>query len=290
MIRPDLQLRLADGTDVGYAEAGDRDGYPVLHLHGSPSSRFEVSFPAFREAVEDLGIRLIAPDRPGMGLSTFRRFSILDYARLVGSFADALGLERFAVIGLSGGGKYACACAWVLSERVTRVALVSSTRSFDLPGAKATWSRQDRLLYNLADRVPWMIRLMLAKAARDVRRDPKSLFSMLEKLGPADKEILALADLQQALGRNWTEAFRQGSRGPTHDLKLEARPWGVPLDKIHVPIEIWRGDDDSAVSPQQSRILADALPLARTHFVPGEGHFLLAGNYARDILQSVING
>lgn len=290
MMRPDLQVKLADGTDVGYAEAGDRDGYPVLHLHGSPSSRLEVSFPAFLQAAEDLGIRIVAPDRPGMGLSPFRRFSILDYARLVGSFADALGLERFAVTGLSGGGKYACVCAWVLSERVTRVALVSSTCSFDLPGAKATWSREDRLLYNLADRVPWMTRLLLAKAARDVRRDPMSLFSMLEKLGPADKEILARADFQQSLSRNWTEAFRQGSRGPAHDLRLEARPWGVPLDKIQVPIEIWRGDDDRAVSPQQSRILADALPLARTHFVPGEGHLLLAGNYARDILRSVING
>lgn len=90
--------------------------------------------------------------------------------------------------------------------------------------------------------------------------------------------------------RNWTEAFRQGSRGPAHDLTLEARPWGVPLDKIQVAIEIWRGDGDRAVSPHQSRILADALPLARTHFVPGEGHLLLAGNYAKDILQSVING
>jgi pimeloyl-ACP methyl ester carboxylesterase len=131
---------------------------------------------------------------------------------------------------------------------------------------------------------------MLAKAARDVSRDPKSLFSMLEKLGPADKEILARADLQQAVSRNWTEAFRMGSRGPAHDLRLEARPWGLPLDKIQVPIEIWRGDDDCAVSPQQSRILADALPIARTHFVPGEGHFLLAGTYAREILQSLING
>jgi pimeloyl-ACP methyl ester carboxylesterase len=138
MMRPDLQVKLADGTDVGYAEAGDPDGYPVLHLHGSPSSRLEVSFPAFLQAAEDLGIRIVAPDRPGMGLSTFRRFSIQDYARLVGSFADALGLERFAVTGLSGGGKYACACAWVLSERVTRVALVSlkPPRS---PGTLSIW-------------------------------------------------------------------------------------------------------------------------------------------------------
>jgi pimeloyl-ACP methyl ester carboxylesterase len=135
-----------------------------------------------------------------------------------------------------------------------------------------------------------MTRLMVAKAARDVRRDPTSLFSMLEKLGPADKEILARADFRQALSRNWTEAFRTGSRGPAHDLTLEARPWAVPLDKIQVPIEIWCDDDDRAVSPQQSRILADALPHSSTYFVPGEGHLLLAGNCAKDILQSVLKG
>jgi pimeloyl-ACP methyl ester carboxylesterase len=289
MMRTDLHLRLADGTDVGYAEAGDPEGYPVVHLHGSPSSRLEVSLPAFGQAAEDLGVRLIAPDRPGMGLTTFRRFSILDYPRQIGSFADALGLGRFAATGLSGGGKYACACAWVLSGRVTRVALVSSTCSFDLPGAKETWSREDRLLYGLAYRAPWMTRLMLAKAARDVRREPTSLFSMLDKLGPADQEILARDDVQHALSRNWSEAFRTGSRGPTRDLTLEARPWGVPLEQIDVPIDIWCGEDDRAVSPQQSRILADALRLSRRYVVPRAGHLLLAGGSAEDILRSVLD-
>jgi pimeloyl-ACP methyl ester carboxylesterase len=289
-MRPDLQVKLADGTDVGYAEVGDPDGHPVLHLHGTPGSRLEVSFPALRHAAEDLGIRVIAPERPGMGLSTFRRLTILDYPQLVGSFADALGLERFAVTGVSGGGKYACACAWGLPERVTGVALVSSTCSSDSPGAKATWNREDRLVYPLADRAPWMVRLMFAKFTRDVRRDPTSLFSMFEKLGPADQEVLAREDFRQALSRDLTEVFRQGGRGLAHDYTLEARPWGVPLDKIQVPIEIWCGDDDRVVSPQASRILADALPQANTHFVPGEGHFLMASTHAKDILQSALNG
>ena len=288
-MRADLRVRLADGTEVGYAEAGDLDGYPVLHLHGTPGSRLEVGLPAARRAAGDLGVRLIAPDRPGVGLSPFRRFSIRDYPQLVRGFAAALGLERFAVTGVSSGGKYACACAWALPDLVTRAVLASSTCSFDLPGAKATWSTEDRLVYTVAGRAPWLLRLMYAKVVHDVRSDPAAIFALMKGLGPADQEILARADFRQAFGLNAAEGFRQGSRGPAHDYTLEARPWAVPLGQIRVPIEIWHGEDDRLVSPQQSRILAAALPGATTHVVPGQGHLLLAGDHAKDALRSAIS-
>jgi pimeloyl-ACP methyl ester carboxylesterase len=289
MMRAELRIRLADGTDVGYAEGGDPGGQPVLHLHGTPGSRLEVGLPAARRAAEDLGVRLIAPDRPGVGLSPFRRFSVRGYPQLVRGFADALGLERFAVTGVSSGGKYACACAWALPDLVTRAVLASSTCPFDLPGAKATWSRDDRLVYTLAGRAPWLPRLMFAKFTHDVRRDPTAVFSMMTSLGPADQEILAREDFRQAFAANVAEAFRQGSRGPAHDYTLEARPWGVPLGQIRVPVEIWHGEDDRLVSPQQSRILAAAIPGATTHFAPGQGHLLLAGHHAKAALQSALS-
>jgi len=289
-MRANLRVRLADGTEVGYAEVGALDGHPVLHLHGTPGSRLEVGIPAARRAAEDLGVRLIAPDRPGVGLSPFRRFSLRDYPQLVRGFADALGLDRFAVTGVSSGGKYACACAWGLPERVTRAVLASSTCSVDLPGAKATWSTDDRLVYTLAGRAPWLLRLMFAKFTHDVRRDPTAVFSMMKNLGPADQAILGREDFRRAFAANVAEAFRQGSRGPAHDYTLEARPWGVPTGQIRVPIEIWHGEDDRLVSPQASRILAAALPGAITHFVPGEGHLLLAGNHAKAALQSALRG
>ncbi len=226
-----------------------------------------------------------------MGLSTFCRYSIADYPRLVRSFADALGLGRFAVIGVSGGGKYACACAWQLADRVTRVALVSSTCSFDLPGARATWNAEDRRLYRIADRAPWLARLFLAKVARDLRRDPDALFSTVERsVGAADKEVLALPGFREALDWDMGEAFRQGGRGPAHDLTLEARPWGVPLERIEVPIEIWHGEDDRVVSPEQAHILARTMPLVTEHLVPGHGHFSLFARHATAIVQSVVGG
>lgn len=288
-MRSDLRVELPDGTLVGYAEVGDPAGPPVMYLHGSPSSRLEAGLPGIREAAENLGIRVLAPDRPGIGLSTFRRYTVADYPRLVRSFADALGLGRFVVIGVSGGGKYACACAWRLPDRVTRVALVSSTCSFDLPGARATWSADDRRLYRCAELAPWLVHLFFAKVARDVRRDRDALFSLVEtSVGAADKEVLALPGFREALDRDAGEAFRQGGRGPAHDLTLEARPWGVPFEQIQVPIELWHGEEDHVVSAEQSRILARTLPFVTDHFVPGEGHFSLVARHARAILQSVV--
>jgi pimeloyl-ACP methyl ester carboxylesterase len=249
----------------------------------------EVDLPGIAEAAEDLGCRVLAPDRPGIGLSTFHRYTIADYPRLVREFADVTRLRRFAVIGVSGGGKYACACAWGLPDRVTRVGLVSSTCSFDLPGARSTWNAENRRLYRSADRAPWLVRLFLAKVALDLRRDPDALFSTVERtVGAADKEVLAVPGFREALDRDAAEAFRQGARGAAHDLTLEARPWGVPFDRIDVPIEIWHGEDDRVVSPEQSRILSRALPLATYHVVPGEGHFSLVARHARAILESVV--
>ena len=283
----DLHVELGDGTRIGYAEVGDPDGPPVVYFHGNPGSRLEADLASFRRAAEQLGIRLLAPDRPGIGLSSFHSFALREYPQLIGRFADALGLERFAVIGYSGGGKYASACAWGLPDRVSHVALVSSTCSPDLPGAKATWNRESRLFYPLADRAPWLFRTVVAKVARDTRRDATSLLSTLEKLGPTDREILGREEFRQEFSRSLAEAFRQGGPGVALDFTLQARAWNVPLNQIQVPIQIWHGEDDRLVFPQASRILAEALPQATTHFVPEAGHLMFA-DHASDILQSVL--
>ncbi len=125
--------------------------------------------------------------------------------------------------------------------------------------------------YTLAVRAPWLFRLYFAKLGRAVRRDATSHLSLFPELGLADRDVLAGENGQELLQQVMTEAFRQGARGPAHDYILEARPWGVPLDKIRVPVEIWHGDDDWLVSPEQPRILAEYLPLVETHLVPDEG-------------------
>ena len=143
----------------------------------------------------------------------------------------------------------------------------------------------------MADRAPWMLRLLFAKVARDLRRDPNALFATVARsVGAADTEVLAWPGFREALGRNSGEAFRQGGRGPTHDLTLEARPWGVPLERIQLPIEVWHGGDDRVISPEQARILVRSLARGTEHLVPGEGHFSLFARHARAIVQSIVRG
>src|SRR5439155_16354079 len=107
--RPDNVIRLRDNRLLGYAEYGTSSGYPVIFFHGMPGSRLEGALG--HEAAIGQNVRLVAPDRPGYGLSDFkRRRRMLDWADDVVELADALGIDRFAVAGISGGGPYVAAC------------------------------------------------------------------------------------------------------------------------------------------------------------------------------------
>ena len=112
-------ITLPDGRRLGCAEYGDPDAMPVLYCHGFPSCRLEPSM------LPVSGIRLIALDRPGYGLSDpLPGRTLLDWPRDVAAAADALGLGRFAVAGVSGGAPYAAACAALLKDRVMGLALI----------------------------------------------------------------------------------------------------------------------------------------------------------------------
>lgn len=285
--KDDLTVELPDGSVVGYAEVGDPEGSPVIVLPGTPGSRLAVTWPRLRQAAEDLGIRVIGVDYRGVGFSTFRPGTVVDTADMVAGLADALGLDRFAVLGYSNGGKYASACAWRFPDRVTRLVLLSSMCPVDVPGAEAARSRLDRVGSTLARRAPWTARLVEGWFARNVRRGgfPKALQMALSD---ADKAIAADEEFRQFFVRQAAEAYRQGTHGLAHDDVLEAQPWGFRLDEISVPIEMWHGTEDQLASTAAARLLAAVLPQPTTNFVPGQGHLLVVTDHIRDILRSAV--
>src|SRR5205823_6605134 len=121
---------LSGGRRLGYADWGDPDGRPLLFFHGTPASRLAVEW-ADGSAAEH-GIRLLSLDRPGHGLSDpAPGRSLLDWARDIDAFADALGLERFAVAGWSGGGPYVLACAYALTDRLADAVVLSGCGPLD---------------------------------------------------------------------------------------------------------------------------------------------------------------
>ncbi len=114
---PSHQLQLRDGRRLGYVDYGDPAGRPVLLFPGVPGSRLQ-GHPD-RSIAGALGVRLIGVDRPGYGLSDDKRGrTLLDWPDDVVTLADHLGLERFALLSISGGGAYAAACAWKIPERL----------------------------------------------------------------------------------------------------------------------------------------------------------------------------
>jgi pimeloyl-ACP methyl ester carboxylesterase len=286
-IKTDSQVKLSDGRAVGYAEYGDLTGKPVIHLHGAPSSRFEANNPDLVGIAERLHIRLIVPDRPGIGLSDWKSYTIASYPDLLVQFADKLGLDRFPLMGWSSGGKFVAACAWRVPQRLTTATIVSGTAPFDLPGARESLSKQDRQLYGMADRMPRLFRLPLRKIARDVRKNPSSILSLFTELCESDKAMLAQPNVKRQFEQMVVEAFRQGTRGAAHDLTIEARPWGFSLQEIKLPVAIWHGEDD-IVPIQEARLLAEAIPNARGRFFPNEGHLLIVSHF-EEVLNSVVS-
>jgi pimeloyl-ACP methyl ester carboxylesterase len=134
-VKTDNQVKLSDGHSVGYAEYGDPMGKPVLHFHGLPGSRFEGHRPTMDEIATRLHARVIVVERPGIGLSDYEPYTIASWPDMVIEFADALRLDRFAVMGISSGGKYVAACAWKIPQRINAAGIISGTCPYNLPGA-----------------------------------------------------------------------------------------------------------------------------------------------------------
>ena len=152
---------LPDGRRLAYAEYGQPDGVPVFYFHGAPSSRLEPLLIGY-ETWARFGLRIIAPDRPGMGQSDFqanRGFS--DWPKDVVALADALGLGQFAVLGNSGGGPYVAVCAARIPERLSAAVIVSGGWRMDWPEAKNNMPFVNRLVMILAGKAPFLLRLLL---------------------------------------------------------------------------------------------------------------------------------
>ena len=271
----DLTLRLRDGRTLGYAEYGAPDGKPVFVFHGSPGSRLQVRV-AHAPALAR-GIRIIAPDRPGLGLSTRRPGrAIADWPDDVRQLADTLGIERFAVIGISGGGPYAAACAWGLPGRITQAGIISGVAPADGPGLGGGLRRPERAVFNLVLGTPWLMRCVMTLGGVGSRRFPERIFEQVRALTPPiDQPILDRPEVADCLTAGLREAFRQGGHGAADELLLLTRPWTFRLEEVRTPVRLWHGEADGVVPVAMGRHLAQAIPHCRAEFIPGGGHYLV---------------
>jgi pimeloyl-ACP methyl ester carboxylesterase len=271
---------LSGGRRIGYADWGDPAGRPFLFFHGTPASRLAVDW-ADTDAAER-GVRLLSLDRPGHGLSDpAPGRSLLDWTRDVDGFADALGLDRFAIAGWSGGGPYALACAYALRDRLTDAFVLSGCGPLDTGIARRSSSMFDRTLLAMSVRAPRAAKLVLRPAVFAARRTPRLAAKSAEQdLSPTDLEVFRRLhpDPQRAMAF-FVEAFRNGSAGVVDDYRVLASPWGFEPEQIEFPVRFWHGDDDRIVVIADARAVAQRMPNATFTTVPGEGHMMLMAHF-----------
>lgn len=282
-------VTLPGGRCLAYAEYGDPSGQPVLYFHGMPGSHIEAR--AFEAAATAGGERIIAVDRPGMGASPpAPRQRVLDWASDVTTLADHLCLNRFAVIGVSGGGPYALACAHAVPDRLTGIALISSVGPLDGVPADGLDEAERRHYQGLLTlrRFPLLARIVAAQTARRVRKPGGALKLVTESMSPTDRaRVDTSPQLAVELQASITAAFRHGSTGFATDLRLLfTRPWGFALADVPIPVHLWHGDCDHNVPIADGRRLAATLPDCRATFLPGAGHLLFL-DHAGDILTAL---
>ncbi len=278
-------VTLPDGRELAFEEYGDPDGRPVLSFHGGLSSRLDAA-PA-DVAARALGVRLVAPDRPGIGRSTYQQGRrLLDWPSDVAVLTDTLGIGRFAVMGWSCGGPYAAVCAAKMPERVTAVGLLSSAVPFELFGTTKGLSGDDRILLFLVRRAPRLasalLRVSIADASetrlyREIRRSfPAVDAAALKERGPAADAVAFVK-----------ESMRQGTAGCLQDYRVFGDPWGFALGEVTAPVHIWEGAEDHTGPPEYRDLLLRFLPDARLTVVPGEGHLSLLQHQAAAILSDL---
>jgi pimeloyl-ACP methyl ester carboxylesterase len=268
-------ISLSDGRTVSYIDCGDPDGEVLFYFHGSPGSRYEGWF--FDRPARTHGYRVIAPDRPGMGRSDHvPGYTLLGYTTDVAEIADALDVERFGVLGLSGGGTTALSCASALSRRVTTLGLVCSWAPVGTEShLAARLAPLDRAYMHLSRWGPGPFVPAFAAvglAARYLSAETFTLKLLSGSLSEADRRLLSDPHLGRVLTENTRESFRTGFRGPARDAYLRYRPWGFDVASIECPGVVHHGTDDSFAPYPMGEYLASELPDATLYTYPGWGH------------------
>ncbi|BEL03513.1 alpha/beta hydrolase [Actinoplanes sichuanensis] len=269
------QIETRDDRVLTFEVTGHPDGSPVFLLHGSPGSRIG---PRPRGSVlYRLGIQLISYDRPGYGGSTRHpKRSVADAAEDIGAIADGLGLERFAVVGRSGGGPHALAAAARLPERVSRTAVLVGIAPSDAEGLDWLNGMTDGNVreYETADN-DWpkhveRLRLLADRA----RRDPEFMVDNLRRqMTAADRQVVDDIAIRRLLTETYVEAFAQGPFGWIDDVAAFRSAWEFQLSEVTGEVLIWHGADDNFSPVSHARWLAEQIPQAEVRIQASTAHF-----------------
>lgn len=266
------------GRVLRVRDVGEPAGPVVMYFHGTPGSRLDLLSGEHLAAERD--IRLISFDRPGYGGSTPAPFGLAAIAADAHAIADALGVQRFATLGMSGGGPGALAAATVPGDRVTRVGVASGAGPFQhVPGALGQLDEGDRAAVALLPGDPAGAAAAFAAGFEPLTEllanpeGPGFVSAFANLLSARDSEVLADPRLAAAFEETMREGLSQGTSGGGWDNVAWVGEWDIDLSAVSSPVLLWYGTEDRFAPPEHGLWLSQNLPRARLVMREGEGHF-----------------
>ncbi|MBH0174275.1 alpha/beta hydrolase [Fictibacillus sp. 23RED33] len=268
---------LSDGRLLGYSLYGDLEGIPLFLFHGTPGSR--VWFTEDDPIAKELGICLIATDRPGYGLSdTKPNLKLLDYAQDMEELAKHLELGKFSVLGVSGGGAFAAAVTYALPNQIDLCMLVGTATPFKNGKPPTTMSKENRIGFYMTKYFPWLLKQLEKSKKKIIDQKPELYIENLKKggsyLSDWDNKMLQREDVLEIGVLHSKEAYRQGVDGVLDESKLLTEYWGFKIEKLTRPVIVWHGEKDTFSSIIEVRNMANKIPHVETHYLEDAGHFL----------------
>lgn len=276
-------LKLPDGRQLGYITLGR--GNPVVYFHGTASSRLEAML--LKGLTRNANLQIIGVDRPGYGLSTFKpQRNLKSFSEDINYLADYLGLERFGVLGWSGGGVFALAYLALFPERCTQ-ALVVGTPSLPFDVASAHNMPFARFIMKIPLAGYFAVKRLnhqVLKANGDVEVFLKSSQGkrVLNECSKEDLEFFTDRAWMRLLYCSMVEAFRQGNLGVkavVQEHQLFTKPW--PFSFVNVPegrLFVWHGSHDKTCRVSNVYAIVKAVPKAQLEVFDKSGHCVMFSN------------
>ncbi len=282
----DNTIILSDRRVLGYAAYGDSLGFPVIYFHGGQESRLSSMF--MDSTAKKFNIRIISPDRPGIGISTFQaKRQFLDWGNDIRQLADSLGLNKYSVFGMSGGAPHVLACVLTDSLSIVNASIISGASPYNYKGTlKGMWLPV-KIIHWLAS---WSNDKQLRKF---IQSDFESLFNKPEKRIIQFQKYLPKPDKRLMINHpeyGWEfiegskESYKQGIEAVVQEWKLYVSDWNMKLNTIQFPITLWYGSMDRMAPVSRGNYYKSQLFNSKLKIIDDEGHFSLIRNHLEEIL------
>jgi pimeloyl-ACP methyl ester carboxylesterase len=284
----DHTLTLSNGRKLGYAEYGDPHGEAAFYFHGWPSSRLQGSL--FDEPAKKHGMRLICPDRPGIGLSDLQPGrTLLDWPDTFAQLAAHVGADNYHVLGWSGGGPYVLVTALKMPKRLLSASIICGAPPLRFLGDREMFWLY-RFMIQLRHYLPTVLGTVLRIGGMVAKGSPQKapLRWLMKLLGEEDRRVLHLPGIYDVVRDATLGALNRGARSVIADADIYLSEWGFEVGHLNFPIRFWHGKQDRNIAWTYTHQIAELIPQAETRWSDIDGHYSLPITHAEQIITAAL--